>query len=82
MGISPGWGDIYTWDLPGQYLDITNVPDGAYDVVSIANPDCTLLESAPGLEGAATRIRLANGAVTVLGEFGPFAVPGCTVPTP
>jgi hypothetical protein len=82
MGISPGWGDIYTWDLPGQYLDITNVADGTYDVVSIANPDCALLESAPGLEGAATRIRLSNGTVTVLGEFGPFAVPGCSVPTP
>lgn len=81
MGISPGWGDIYTWDLPGQYLDITNVADGTYDVLSIANPDCSLLESAPGLEGAATRIRLRNENVTVLGEFGPFPVPGCAVPT-
>lgn len=58
-----------------------DVADGTYDVVSIANPDCALLESAPGLEGAATRIRLSKGTVTVLGEFGPFAESGCTVPT-
>lgn len=82
MGISPGWGDIYTWDLPGQYLDITDVPDGTYDVVSVANPDCTLQETAPGLEASATRIRLHGETVTVLAEFEPFAVPGCAVPLP
>ncbi len=81
MGISPGWGDIYTWDLPGQYLDVTDVPDGVYDIVSIANPDCSLMESAPGMEGAATRIHLEGTSVKVLAEFGPFGVPDCKVPS-
>lgn len=81
MGVSPGWGDVYTWDLPGQYLDITDVPDGTYDVVSFANPDCSLLEARSGMEGSATRIRLQGGTATVLAEFGPFGVQGCTVPT-
>jgi hypothetical protein len=82
MGISPGWGDIYTWDLPDQFLDITDVPPGTYDVVSIANPDCLLEESAAGIEGSATRIQLTRTSVTVVKTFDPFPVPGCTVPTP
>jgi hypothetical protein len=54
MGISPGWGDIYTWDLPTQYIDISNVPDGVYEVTSSSNPDGGMLTAdhlppAPGL---------------------------------
>jgi hypothetical protein len=30
MGLSPGWGDTYEWVLPGQRIDITDVPDGTY----------------------------------------------------
>ncbi|MFP2924633.1 lysyl oxidase family protein [Pyxidicoccus sp. 3LG] len=30
QGISPGWADIYAADLPCQWLDITDVPDGMY----------------------------------------------------
>lgn len=32
LGISPGWADIYTSDLPCQWLDITNVPDGVFSL--------------------------------------------------
>jgi hypothetical protein len=30
MGLSPGWGDTYKWILPGQSIDITDLPDGTY----------------------------------------------------
>jgi Lysyl oxidase len=30
MGLSPGWGDTYPWVLPGQSIDITDLPDGTY----------------------------------------------------
>lgn len=30
MGLSPGWGDTYKWILPGQSIDITDIPDGTY----------------------------------------------------
>lgn len=30
MGMSPGWGDIYAFTLPGQSIDITELPDGDY----------------------------------------------------
>jgi hypothetical protein len=39
MGIQAGWGDIYTWDLPTQYIDISHTPDGVYEVTSSSNPD-------------------------------------------
>jgi len=44
LGISRGWADIYTWDLPDQYVDITGLPDGVYEVVSTADSARTLLE--------------------------------------
>lgn len=30
MGLSPGWGDTYEWNLPGQSIDVSDVPDGRY----------------------------------------------------
>jgi hypothetical protein len=30
MGLSPGWADTYPWVLPGQSIDITDLPDGRY----------------------------------------------------
>lgn len=30
MGLSPGWGDTYEWNLPGQSIDISDLPDGPY----------------------------------------------------
>lgn len=42
-GISPGWGDVYTWDTPDQYIDITHVPAGTYDLIEETNPAGELL---------------------------------------
>jgi hypothetical protein len=81
MGISRGWGDVYTWDLPAQFLDITGVPDGTYDLVSTANPACKLAEAASGMEQAVTRIVLhGSDPVKTLGDFGPYPMPGCRPP--
>jgi hypothetical protein len=38
MGLSPGWGDLYSYSLPGQRLDITGATRGTYCLVSVANP--------------------------------------------
>jgi hypothetical protein len=66
MGVSPGWGDIYTWDTPSQYIDITNTPPGIYDIVSIANPAKKLLVAGPATTCAATRIKLTATSVKEL----------------
>ncbi len=68
MGIGRGWGDIYTWDLPSQYIEISGVPDGVYDLVSVANPDHGLLVGSSRGADSATRIRLRGSTVTVLRE--------------
>jgi hypothetical protein len=69
MGISPGWGDIYTWDLPGQYIDVSNVGDGTYEVVSRSDPDAQLLVSSRRAETGVTCIRIAGNSVETLKQF-------------
>lgn len=66
MGNSPGWGDIYTWDTPDQFIDISRTPDGVYDILARANPSGALLLAAEAQSCAGTRIRLAADSVTVL----------------
>src|SRR5262245_47838177 len=43
-GISVGWADVYAWDIYGQSLDITGVPEGDYWLVSTADPDNLIAE--------------------------------------
>ncbi len=45
QGISVGWNDIYDRDLPDQWIDVTNVPDGKYWLEVIADPDNRIQES-------------------------------------
>lgn len=65
-GISPGWGDIYTWDTPDQYIDITNVKPGIYDIVTRGNPSGLLELAGPSKPCATTRIRLTATSVKTL----------------
>ncbi|MDQ7807330.1 lysyl oxidase family protein [Amycolatopsis sp. A133] len=44
-GISVGAGDDYKYTVDFQWLDITNVPAGTYDLVNTVNADRTLLET-------------------------------------
>jgi hypothetical protein len=30
MGLTPGWGDTYTFTLPGQSIDVSDLDDGSY----------------------------------------------------
>ena len=32
QGISAGWADIYSYSLDGQWIDVTGVPDGSYQL--------------------------------------------------
>jgi hypothetical protein len=61
-GISPGWGDVYTWDTPDQYIDVTNVPSGTYWVVEETNPSGSLLVAGPEQTCSATEIQLTSGS--------------------
>jgi len=37
MGISAGWADVYTADIPCQYLVIDDIPAGDYILVAVTN---------------------------------------------
>lgn len=45
QGISAGWLDVYTRDLDCQWLDITDVPAGLYELRVTVNPDRDLTEA-------------------------------------
>ncbi|MFD0200655.1 MULTISPECIES: lysyl oxidase family protein [Saccharothrix] len=44
QGISAGYGDDYVYTVDFQWLDISKVPSGVYDLVNIVNADRSLLE--------------------------------------
>jgi hypothetical protein len=70
-GITPGWGDVYTWDTPDQYVDVTHASSGLYYLVEETNPGGNILVSGDPQTCARTEIRLTVGAsgdsVRVLG---------------
>jgi len=74
-GITPGWGDVYTWDTPDQYIDITSVPAGTYDLVMETNPLGTLLVAGPAKTCALTRLTLTADSVKAIATQAPIACP-------
>jgi len=63
-GLSPGWGDVYDYLLPDQWVDVGETPlsDGAYVIRSIADPDNMVFES-DGKGDASRESQVANSAV-------------------
>ena len=45
MGLSPGWADVYGFNLPGQSVDITDLPDGGYRIWAEADAEGWFEES-------------------------------------
>jgi hypothetical protein len=62
-GISIGWGDRYGSRVSGQDLDISTLANGAYCLVSRADPENRLLESNERNNARTTRIILSEEAV-------------------
>jgi hypothetical protein len=57
-GIAVGWGDIYIPAKEGQYVDLTGVPPGDYDLVHRVNVGRLLREANYANNASALRIRL------------------------
>ncbi|GMU10645.1 lysyl oxidase family protein [Corallococcus caeni] len=65
-GISPGWSDVYTADLPCQWLDVTDTPDGEY-TVRVGVDENHIVDEADTLPNEVTvKVRLTGDTVTVL----------------
>jgi len=45
QGLSVGWADVYSADLPDQWIDVTDVPSGRYWLEGIVDPANSILES-------------------------------------
>jgi hypothetical protein len=68
MGLSRGWADVYPFGLPGQSVDVTDLPDGRYRLWTEADPDRWFRESRRDNNRTWVDVALAtggNGARTV-----------------
>ena len=65
QGMSVGWGDTYSYILFGQSFDVTNSPDGDYDLIIDIDPRLRILESNESDNSACVRVRLSVSAATV-----------------
>jgi hypothetical protein len=66
MGISRGWTDVYTWDLPDQYVPIDGLPDGRYLLETTADASRRVKETDEDDNLAWALIRLSGDEATVL----------------
>lgn len=60
QGLSVGWIDVYSKSLPGQNIDITDVPDGHYWLESEVDPNNNVLESNEDNNIARVRITIGD----------------------
>ena len=44
QGISVGYEDVYDKSIPGQWIEVTNLPQGEYWLESVVDPDVNVLE--------------------------------------
>lgn len=66
QGVSVGWGDEYLALLYEQDLELTDIPDGDYDLVVTTNPERRLEELDYSNNTAVVGVRLEAGEVTEL----------------
>ena len=64
QGITRGWGDIYDYYLPDQYIDVSGIADGDYILENQGDPDRLLTEVTTGNNCISIRIRLSGMATT------------------
>jgi hypothetical protein len=67
QGISVGWGDIYGWYLPDQWVDVTGLPNGVYTLRSTVDPAGRIREVDESNNAASVTFRLRGTVVSILG---------------
>jgi Lysyl oxidase len=66
MGLSIGWGDMYSAQTNFQWIDITALPNGRYRLTATADPKHLVSEASYSNNSASARIRINGTSVTVL----------------
>jgi hypothetical protein len=72
MGLSVGWGDLYPYSLPDQYIDITGLGPGRYRLEGTVDADGWFEESNVSNNSTWVDIRIKKGRARVIG-YGPSA---------
>jgi hypothetical protein len=65
-GVSPGWFDRYWTTLSDQYVEVTGLPDGIYELVSTANGAETLIEANYDNNSSGAILEISGNDVTVI----------------
>jgi hypothetical protein len=66
LGLSPGWGDVYRWQRPGQYVEFGTNGDGLYVVRSTVDIENQVLESNDANNSAYALIKVVGDHVVEL----------------
>ena len=66
LGLTVGWGDVYRWQRPGQYVEFAGEPDGLYVVRSIVDKPGEVLESNEEDNVSYAYIRVTGEAIEIL----------------
>lgn len=66
LGLSVGWGDVYRWQRPGQYVDFSGNGDGVYLLQVTINPKHNVLSARYDDNVGYALIRVIGDRVTVI----------------
>jgi hypothetical protein len=66
LGLSPGWGDIYRWQRPGQYVEFGTNGDGLYVVRCTVDIENQILESDESDNSAYALVKVVGDKVQLL----------------
>jgi hypothetical protein len=66
IGLSTGWGDVYRWQRPGQYVEFGGQPDGVYVVRTTADIYDHVLEENENDNASYALIRVTGEKVDIL----------------
>jgi hypothetical protein len=74
QGLSLGWLDTYRYHLAGQFIDISNVPDGYYSVRVTFDPEDLLLEGKETNNSGKVYLQIAGEELRVIDDPSVFKV--------
>jgi hypothetical protein len=79
QGMSIGWGDTYGASLPGQEFNVTDLPEGDYDIIIDIDPKSQLVESTRVDNSSCLRVHLNASARTVTSKGSCTSQAGVTI---
>lgn len=68
QGLSVGWMDIYSKELDGQWIDITDLPNGEYWLEAEVDPEGNFLESDETNNIGRIKVNIGSGGSTILAD--------------